>query len=271
MPSTPVEKPDLKPRLGKVVARASTSPINLGVGAAAATLAIGLGSLPLAALGVLAYGAMVAYDSFNPTFWKKVYEPKPRERLKLPDAKTIEDPGTRSAIVQIIATKAELERVLEQTPADVLASLSTTLASLVQLENQATMLARQAEDISHHLNTVNEDALRADAQVLATRAQTTKDATARAGFEEAKSAREEELRTISELRGAKDRIDANLMHLVAVLGGLPTKVVHMRALDREAADRFGGDVNAELEAIADELKTSEEVMKSIGEIGETTK
>jgi len=113
--------------------------------------------------------------------------------------------------------------------------------------------------------------VRADAQVLATRAQTTKDATARAGFEEAKSAREEELRTISELRGAKDRIDANLMHLVAVLGGLPTKVVHMRALDREAADRFGGDVNAELEAIADELKTSEEVMKSIGEIGETTK
>jgi len=40
----------------------------------------------------------------------------------------------------------------------------------------------------------------------------------------------------------------------------------MRALDSAAADKLSGDVNAELEAIADELQTSEEVMKSLGEV-----
>ena len=271
MPPNPARSADARPRVGKVVARASTSPVNLGVGAAAATLAIGLGSIPLAALGILAYGALVAYDTFNPVFWKKVYALPAPPRMKLPEARTIEDPSTRSAVVQIIATKAELERVLEQTPLEVQAALSTTLASLAQLENQATLLVRRAEDISHHLSKVNEDALRADAAALAARAKATRDDSARRGFVEARSAREDELRTIAELRGAKDRIDASLMHLVAVLGGLPTKIVHMRALDREAADRFGGDVNAELAAIADELTTSEAVMKSIGEIEESIK
>jgi hypothetical protein len=261
-----VEKVDTRPRVSKVVARASTNPINLGVGAAAATLAIGLGSLPLAALGVLAYGAMVAYDTFNPVFWKKVYAPPEAPRLRLPEPKSVDDPGTRSALVQILATKAELERVLEDTPAEVQAALATTLSSLRELENQAARLIGRAEDVARHLATVNEDALRADSDALGKRAAATKDAAAKEGFAEAKAARDDELRTIGELRAAKERIDANLLHLVAVLGGLPTKVVHMRALDSAAADKLSGDVNAELEAIADELQTSEEVMKSLGEV-----
>ena len=255
-----------KPRVGKVVMKASTNPINLGIGAAAATLAIGLGSIPLAALGVLAYGAMVAYDTFNPTFWKKVYAPQEAPKLRLPEPKSVDDPGTRSALVQIISSKQELDRVLAETPPEVRSALALTLASLQELLNQATRLIQRAEDVARHLGTVNEDALLADSKQLANRAAATKDEGAREGFLEAKAARDDELRTISELRGAKDRIDANLMHLVAVLGGLPTKVVHMRALDSQAADKLGGDVNAELEAIASELETSEQVMKSLGEV-----
>jgi hypothetical protein len=40
----------------------------------------------------------------------------------------------------------------------------------------------------------------------------------------------------------------------------------MRTLDGQAADQLSGDMNAELEAVGHELKTSEEVMKSLGEI-----
>ena len=140
-PSTPVEKPDTKPKMGKVVARASTNPINIGVGAAAATLAIGLGSAPLAALGVLAYGAMVAFDSFNPSFWKKVYGGKPAQLQapKLQSPKQVIDPGTRSAVAQIHASRAELERVLRDTPPDVIGSLATTIASLgINAESRAS-------------------------------------------------------------------------------------------------------------------------------------
>ena len=268
MPSTPVEKPPPnKPRMGKVVAKASANPINIGVGAAAATLAIGLGSAPLAALGLLAYGAMVAFDSFNPSFWKKVYsQPNRLTPPKLPDPKTINDSDTRASVAQIIAAKAELERALKDTPADVIATLSTTIASLGELEGHAARLVVRAEDLAKHLASVNEDALRADAAQLDKRAKATRDSSARTGFEEAKAAREDELRSIGELRAAKDRIDANLSHLVATLGGLPTKVVHMRTLDAQAADQLTGDMNSELEAMGHELKTSEEVMKSLGEI-----
>jgi len=255
-----------RPRMGPVVARASTNPVNLGVAAGSAVLAVGLMSWPLGVLGALAYGAMVAYDSMNPSFWKKVHEVKALPAPKLPPPEQVRDASTRAAVAQIVAARAELGRVMAETPADVMSQLSTTLSFLRELEAYATRLVVRAEDIAAHLAVVNVDALRADASRLATRAQSASDPAARAGFEQAREAREDELRTIAELDTAKDRIDANLQRLVAVLSGLPTKVVHMRALDAQAMDQVSGDMNAELEAVAGELKTSEEVMKSLGEV-----
>ena len=39
----------------------------------------------------------------------------------------------------------------------------------------------------------------------------------------------------------------------------------MRALDAQAMDKISGSMNDELEAVGQELKTSEEVIKSVGE------
>jgi hypothetical protein len=122
-----------RPRFGKVLARASTNPLNLGIGAAAATLAIGLGSVPLAALGVLAYGAMVAFDAFNPVFWKKVYALPAAERVRLPESKHIRDPGTRAAIAKLESAKAELDRTLTDTNADVTSQLAGAIAAVDEL------------------------------------------------------------------------------------------------------------------------------------------
>ena len=61
-------------------------------------------------------------------------------------------------------------------------------------------------------------------------------------------------------------MDATLVRLVAVLSGVPTKIVHMRALDAQALDQMSGGLNAELASVSDELKTSEEIMKSLGEV-----
>jgi hypothetical protein len=255
-----------RPRMGPVVARASTSPVNLGVAAGSAVLAVGLASWPLAVLGGLAYGAMVAFDSLNPSFWKQVYAPKALPQPKLPAPANIADPGTRAAVAQMLASRAELDRVIAETPADVMAQLTTMLAFLRELEANAARLVVRVEDIAKHLASVDVDALKADAIRLGQRATASKDETAKAGFLDARAARVDELRTIEELSTAKDRIDANLQRLVAVLSGLPTKVVHMRALDAQAMDQLSGDMNAELEAVAGELKTSEEVMKSLGEV-----
>jgi hypothetical protein len=149
-----------RPRFGKVLARASTNPLNLGIGAAAATLAIGLGSVPLAALGVLAYGAMVAFDAFNPAFWKKVYALPAPERVELP--KAISDPGTRAAIGRLVAARSELDRTLKETNADVMSQLAGAIAAVDELEAHAARLVARAEDIAKHLAKVDVGAVRAE-------------------------------------------------------------------------------------------------------------
>jgi len=253
-----------RPTIARVVARASTQPLNIGVAAGSAVLAVGLTSWSLAVLGILAYGAMVAYDAFNPAFWKKVYARKALPGPPLLPTGRIADPNTRTAVGQLTAARAEFERVTADTPQEVMANLSGTLAFLSELEGYAGRLVARAEDIARHLKLVNIDALRAEADELGKRAAATRDSTARAGFEEARAARQDEIRTLEELATAKDRVDANLQKLVAVLAGLPTKVVHMRALDAAAMDQASGDLHAELEAVAGELKISEEIMKSVG-------
>jgi hypothetical protein len=103
---------------------------------------------------------------------------------------------------------------------------------------------------------------------LGQRAVETTDAEAKTDFLQAKAARDDELRTLGELRQAKDRVDATLLRLVAVLSGVPTKIVHMRALDAQVLDQMTGGLHAEIEAVVGELKLSEEVMKSLGEVSQ---
>jgi hypothetical protein len=104
-------------------------------------------------------------------------------------------------------------------------------------------------------------ALVAEVKQLAMRASNAKDPNARQSFEEAKDARMDEIRSLKEIKATKERIDAQLMRVVAVLGALPTKVVHMRALDAQAMDQLSGDISHDLSAIGTELKVSEQVMK----------
>jgi len=258
--------PYSRPRLAVVVRRAATQPLSLGVVAGSLVLAAGLDSWPLGVLGGLAYAALVAYDTFSPSFWQKVYAPSPAPVYKLPGVDGISDPGTRKAVASIAAAKSELARVIDETAPDVMANVSGALASLSVLDGQVAGLVSRAEDIARHLAKVDPKALKAESVQLGERAAATTDAEAKASFLEAKAARDDELRGLGELRQAKDRVDAALLRYVAVLAGVPTRIVHMRALDAQALDQVSGGLNAEIEAIADELKTSEEIMKSLGEV-----
>ena len=264
---TQTTRPDhARPRVAYVLRRAATQPVSLGVAAGSLVLAVGLASWPLGMLGGLAYVALIAYDTFNPSFWQKVYAPNRATAAKLPSPDTIRDPDTRRSVESITQAKAELALVIEETPPDVLANLGSTLASLRELDGQVASLVARAETIARHLASVDVKALKAEATQLGSRAAATADGEAKAGFLEAKAARDDELRSLGELRQAKDRLDATLVRLVAVLSGVPTKIVHMRALDAQALDQMSGGLNAELASVSAELKTSEEIMKSLGEV-----
>ncbi len=58
------------------------------------------------------------------------------------------------------------------------------------------------------------------------------------------------------------------MSVASSLDGLPAKIVHMRALDADAMDKLGGDVNGELERVNDEMKAFEETLRTLGEKSE---
>lgn len=256
---TAVEKPRDSSKLGRTLGKASINPLNLGVAAGAATLAIGLGSLPIGILGGLAYVAMVAWDAMTP-------DKRPTTTtlpVRLPDPKTIADPDTRAAVEKIVASKAALERSLAETPEDVITNLQTTLATLAQLESYAARLVTRAEDISRYLRDVNREALVEEVRVLTQRARDASHPDSRKTLDEAKEARMEELRALEDLKSTRETIEAQLLRLVAVFGALPTKVVQLRALDAEALDRLSGNMNAELNAVRTELKTSEKVIKGL--------
>jgi hypothetical protein len=257
--STAVEKPKEPSTRGKALAKASVHPINLGIAAGAATLAIGLGSLPIGILGGLAYLAMVAFDALSPN------KPKPAAKIPttLPDPKGIKDPQTRASVTRILTSKATLQRTLEETPPDVIAHMTTTLATLQQLEAYGARLVVRNEDIVTHLAGVDVAALVEEIKDIQQRAQDATNPGSKTSLDQARAARMEELRALKELKATKDSIDAQLMRLVAVFGALPTKLVHMRALDAEAVDRLSGDMNEELEAVSSELKTSEKVIKNL--------
>lgn len=240
------------------VARALVNPVGLGVAAGAATVAIALTNPVIGIVGGGVYLATVAIDAIRRSRKKK---PKAAVIHGMPDPDTLHDETTRNAVKKMLANKAALQRVIDDTPPDVLMHMQTTMDSLDELERHAVRLVERAEDITAHLAKVNLPALVTEVKQLATRASTSKDAEARESFDEAKDARMDEIRALKELRATKERIDASLMRVVAVLGALPTKVVHMRALDAQAMDQLSGDMTEDLAKVGKELETSEQVIR----------
>jgi hypothetical protein len=240
------------------VARAIVNPVGLGVAAGAATVAIALANPVVGIVGGGVYLFTVAVDAVRRSRKKKT---RVASIPLMPDPDTVKDPNTRAAVQKMLANHAALQRVLDETPEEVKLHLKNTLDSLDELERYAVRCVERAEDITKHLSKINLPALVAEVKQLATRASAAKDPAARQSFEEAKDARMDQIRSLKEIRATKERIDAQLMRVVAVMGSLPTKVVHMRALDAQAMDQLSGDISHDLSAIGEELKVSERVIK----------
>ena len=238
---------------------AKLTPIGLGLAAGAAAVAVGIGSVPLGIAGGVAFVATLALRAMRGSR-------KSTAADSLPDLAQIVDTDTRETVEQLREAKAALRKILDDTPPDVLASMSTTLSSIDELELHAGKLIARSEELARHLAAVDLPQLVTEVKQLNGRIQSTRDPEAARTFEEAKAARMDEIRTLKEIKTAKDRIDANLQRVAAVLCAIPTKIVHMRALDGQAMDRISGDMKKELVAVGTELETSEKVMKQLGKV-----
>jgi len=242
------------------IAEAATGAVNLAALAAGAIGAAALHSIPIAALGGIAYAALVAWDVVGERGGAK-----PRVS-SLPDPKGLADAQTRAAIETIRGARRELDKVLAETSPDVQAHLAMALVSVDELEGRAASLAARAEDIARYLATTDARAVQRDIDQLAQRVTQTRDAEARAQYETARAARAEHLHVLVELANAKERIGASLLSIAATTEALPAKVVRMRALDAQAMDALSGSVKDELDEMNGEMRTLEETLTTLSQV-----
>ena len=78
--------------LPKVLARSAGSTLHLVVAGTSALIAAALRSWAVAALGAVAYVALVAWDVVSPGFWKETLSGRSEEERKLPTPGRLEDP-----------------------------------------------------------------------------------------------------------------------------------------------------------------------------------
>jgi hypothetical protein len=241
--------------------KAMTSPLNLGVLGTGAVLAFATGLLPILAVGIAAWGALVAWEA---TASPVKILPEPPE---FPSIDSLEDNFNKELIENLKLARQELEKVLSQTPRSVCNSILGALIKIRQLEQHAVALVARGEDIGKYLKTKNIDRIRAEAERLGRAASGARDPTAKTEYQQAVKARSEQLAALSELEDARERLRANLSRILATLEGLSPKVVRMRTLDAQSLDAAGGDVSRELEGIDKEVQEFESTLRSLAEGG----
>jgi hypothetical protein len=245
--------------------KALLAPVNLGVAGAAAVGAAALGSLPLLALGAATYAALVAWDLSSPSFWRKVVGTAPSSAAALPLPHEVFDAETRLALERVQRARAAIAAVVAGSRSPASSPLAGVLPTVDELDHRVGRLVVRSDELSRYLAASDADALRADVEQLAGRARSAPDAEVRRHYEEARVAREDQLRTLGDIAAARERLVANLARIAATLDGIPAKLMKMHALDGEATDDLSGDVGRELGEMNMELKAFEETLETLVE------
>jgi hypothetical protein len=248
--------------VSKVVGRAATGALNISVLGGAVLGGIALMSWPIAAIGGVAYAALVASDVSNPDFRKRVlFGRETPERLPKSDA--VVDPVVRDAVSAIASARVEIDAVVKATPERVQRNVRASLASLDELELHASTLVKRAESLSKYLATADRDAITTEIASHRKRAAQTRDDSARSDYELAATAAEERKQAVTDIATAYERTIANLSKIASTFKGIPSKLVRLRALDDQASDTLTDNVGSELERMNIDLRTFEQTLESI--------
>ena len=246
----------MKKRSQEGVLAAATNVAALGVAGVAGLGAVALHSWAIAGVGLVTYGALFAWELAT----KK--EKGRRDDRGVSD-KPIADPATRSALEAVDKARREIASALEEAPSDIAQSLLGIRLASDEMHDKAARLAHAADEISEFLRTAHPGALAQDLASLDQRIAGTRDEETRAQYKSARMARAEHLDTLQELSRARERTYASLLSIAATMQGIPSKIVRVRTLDRQAADLAYGDVREELERMNQEMAGFEETLREL--------
>ncbi|MCC6623222.1 MAG: hypothetical protein IT385_18325 [Deltaproteobacteria bacterium] len=257
--------------LRKVLGASASSATNLGVAGTAAIAAAALASWPVAAIGGLAYGALVAWDVSNDGFWKKVLRRgdaalptlTPDRRL---DPGAVRDKAIADAVRAIVHARAGIAATLDETPDEVRANLTGAVLQVEELQRLAALMVTRGDDVAAYLATVDRKKIHAEVAAIEAKLAATRDPEARRQYEEARDTKLGQERSLIQIGDQYDRILAKLTLVGATLEALPPKIVRMRALDAAARDELSGNVSDELAQMNGDIKVFEETLESLAEV-----
>lgn len=221
-------------------------------------------TLPILAVGGLAWGALVALKLTSST---KDAGPTQDE---LPMPAEFMDPAVKLQIGNLHRARAALTRVLNEHADNVGSSMSGALLGVPELEEHAITLAKRAEALNDYLRTQDRAAIAVEAKRLSNAASGASDRQARQEYGEAVAAVGEQLRALDDIANAQDRAVANLSRITAALQALPSKIVALGALDQAAQDALGDDVSADLGRLNEEVRAFEQTLSSMAAGVEST-
>ena len=240
--------------------QAATGRLNLSALGLGAVGGAGFHSWAVFALGGAAYLALAAWDLSSKSFWQRVLE-GPKKHDTLPELRQVKDSEVRAAVERIQAARQAIDRTLAESPEEVALNVRVSLGGLEELDARAARLVELAEGLARHLAQVDEPALRAEAASLNAKSNAETDAESRALYREASDARQEQIRAVTDLRQARQRLLANLARIVSNLEGVPTRVVRMRVLDAQADAGASDEIGSEIGRINTELAAMEQTLE----------
>jgi hypothetical protein len=246
----------------RLFGQAVKGPLNLSILGGAAIAAVVLASWPIAALGGVAYAALVASDVSSAEFRKRVLRGAP---ARMPSPEALRDPEVSAVALRITLGKAELDHVVRHTPRRLQHHLAAALGAIDELEHHAAGLALRADELAHYLAGASPSVPRDEADRLALRAAQTTDTQARASYQAAALAARERLAALGDIATARHRALAHLARIELAIKGMPAQLVRLRALDDQASDALSGDVGAELERMTIDLRAFEQSLETLME------
>ena len=250
--------------LNRALWRIALDPMALGVAGVAGAAGIALHSVPVVSVGILAYGALVAWEILGKAPDKP--ERKLPEPVVLPAPASFADQGVQQAIISLAESQTALWATVREAPDNVLACVLPALAAVRELTTHALGLAARAEELNDFLKTQDRRKLKGDLDRLALAAREATDPGARAEYGKAVANRTEQIGAVEEIAAAHDRAIAALAKVVTTLDALPAKIVRMKALDHAALDALGDDLTTDVHRLNQDIQLFENTLRSLAHL-----
>jgi hypothetical protein len=245
-----------------VARRVLTSPLSIVMWALAVALSASTGwtTIPFAVAAVLQV-VMLYWRLNDSEYLQRLFADREAKEQNISDSDieaSLEqmDFETRQRIRYVVQLQKEITK--EARAPDVepyaRAELDRIASKLPGLVQQAIRMASRKQQLARYLQHVDERALRAYADNLRARIETTTDPVSRQQYEQALRAREAELGTYRAIAQASGRIDSQLENVEATFASWKAKVIRLKTVDIGNVASFSEGLVNELDSLGQQIE-----------------